>query len=258
MHSLYLKFPSIYLERPVDVSCYFLSDQTVFDHLIIINDGQDLPQMDISALLRQQVESNGAHTLIVGCAAAIGDQRKQEYGVQWAEDYAGRGAKANLYAKFITEELITWIENKFRFSEHVHRTIAGWSLGGLSAIDIAWHAPQLFKKAGVFSGSFWWRNPHLIIDDVHHRLMHHKVKHTPEPPRLKLWFQAGTNDEKADRNKNGIIDVIDDTLDLMSELEAKGYKKGDDMQFHIEQGGNHDVQTWAKVMPLFMAWVTAV
>jgi predicted alpha/beta superfamily hydrolase len=163
-----------------------------------------------------------------------------------------------LYARFVTEELIPWIHDKYDISDHVSRTIAGWSLGGLSAIDIAWHSPHLFQKIGVFSGSLWWRNPHLIKDDVHHRLMHHKVKHTPAPPLLKFWFQAGTEDEKADRNKNGIIDAIDDTLDLIVELEAKGYKKGEDMHFHIEEGGKHDVETWAKVMPMFMEWVIAV
>jgi predicted alpha/beta superfamily hydrolase len=110
--------------------------------------------------------------------------------VQWASDYAGRGDKANLYAKFITEELLTWIESKFQFKEKVHRTIAGWSLGGLSAIDIAWHAPQLFQKVGIFSGSLWWRNPKLIQDDVHHRLMHHKVKHTINTPLFKTLVSS--------------------------------------------------------------------
>ena len=244
----YFKFPSYHLDRSVDISCYYHSLTDSFDHLIIINDGQDLNLMDMEALLNQ-------HTLIIGCAAAAGDQRRQEYGVQWALDYAGRGAKASLYAKFITVELLPWIESEYSIKNKVQRTIAGWSLGGLSAIDIAWHAPHLFQKIGVFSGSLWWRNPLLIHDDVHHRLMHHKVKHTSIVPNLKFWFQAGTEDEKADRNKNGIIDAIDDTLDLIIELEAKGYKKGEDMLFHIEEGGRHDVQTWAKVMPLFMDWI---
>ena len=85
--------------------------------------------------------------------------------------------------------------------------------------------------------------------------MHHKVRHTSTWPDLKFWFQAGTEDEKADRNNNGIIDSIDDTLDLILELEAKGYNKDTHLHFHIEEGGKHDVQTWTKVMPMFMNWV---
>jgi predicted alpha/beta superfamily hydrolase len=253
LHSHYSLFHSKYLERPVDIAGYALTHDYPFEHVIIINDGQDLIHMDLKTLLNQ----GKANTLIIGCEAAKGEQRKQEYGVQWAADYAGRGSKANQYAKFVTDELIPWIGSEFNLSPTVYRTIAGWSLGGLSAIDIAWHASHLFQKIGVFSGSFWWRNPFLIKDDVHHRLMHHKVKHTAAAPPLKLWFQAGTEDEKADRNNNGIIDAIDDTLDLITELEAKGYKQGKDMHFHIVEGGKHDVQTWADVMPMFMEWVMA-
>jgi enterochelin esterase-like enzyme len=85
--------------------------------------------------------------------------------------------------------------------------------------------------------------------------MHHRIKNSTSKPELKFWFQAGTEDEKADRNNNGIIDVIDDTLDLIHELSAKGYRKGHDYHFHIEEGGKHDVATWTKMMPLFLNWV---
>lgn len=72
---------------------------------------------------------------------------------------------------------------------------------------------------------------------------------------LEFWFQAGTEDETADRNNNGIIDAIDDTLDLIEVLHAKGYHKNRDMHFHIEEGGRHDVETWSRVMPLFLNWM---
>jgi len=106
-----------------------------------------------------------------------------------------------------------------------------------------------------FQGHSGGEIPKKILDDVHHRLMHHRIKHTPHRPELKFWFQAGTEDEKADRNHNGIIDVIDDTLDLMDELQAKGYKKDEDMHFHLVDGGKHDVQTWKTMMPIFLDWV---
>ncbi len=255
MYSEPYKFISNSLDRIVDLSLFKLDSQSyAYTHVIIINDGQDLAHMDFGQMLLHS-HSSTFNPLIVGCAAAPGERRKDEYGVQWAADYAGRGSKAGSYARFITEELIPWIPTHYTLTQQVKTSIAGWSLGGLSAIDIAWHSPHLFQKAGVFSGSFWWRNPSLIKDDVHHRLMHHKVRHTSTRPDLKFWFQAGTDDEKADRNNNGIIDSIDDTLDLILELEAKGYNKDSHFHFHIEEGGKHDVQTWSKVMPMFMNWV---
>ena len=34
-------------------------------------------------------------------------------------------------------------------------------------------------------------------------------------PHLQYWFYAGTKEETGDRDKDGIIDVIDDTKDLI-------------------------------------------
>ena len=37
------------------------------------------------------------------------------------------------------------------------KSFCGFSLGGLSALDIVWNHPTEFTKVGVFSGSLWWR-----------------------------------------------------------------------------------------------------
>ncbi len=61
-------------------------------------------------------------------------------------------------------------------------------------------------------------------------------------------------DETEDRNNNGIIDSIDDTLGLIEELKNKGYKLPDDIQYLELKEGRHDVKTWAKAMPAFLQW----
>jgi enterochelin esterase family protein len=83
------------------------------------------------------------------------------------------------------------------------------------------------------------------------RIMHSVIK-TPEgKPELKFWLQTGTKDETADRNKNGIIDSIDDTIDVIKELLAKGYQRPADIQYLEVLGGTHDTETWGKAMPKF-------
>jgi len=60
-------------------------------------------------------------------------------------------------------------------------------------------------------------------------------------------------DETADRNKNGVIDSIDDALDLIVELKAKGYT--DEHIKYLElPDGTHDVVTWTKAFPEFLKW----
>jgi hypothetical protein len=60
-------------------------------------------------------------------------------------------------------------------------------------------------------------------------------------------------DETADRNKNGIIDSIDDALDLVVELKAKGYSE-EHIHYLELLDGKHDVATWARILPEFIRW----
>ena len=104
--------------------------------------------------------------------------------------------------------------------------MAGLSLGGLSAMDIGWNNPAVFSKIGVFSGALWWRqkSEEEGYTDENDRIIHNIIKGGTYKKDMTFWFEAGTNDENSDRNNNGIIDAIDDTLDLMQELEfARAY-----------------------------------
>ena len=84
--------------------------------------------------------------------------------------------------------------------------------------------------------------------------MHVQVRNGSFQKGLKFFFACGDDDEAEDRNGNGVIDAIDDTIDLMRELLAKGYLEGRD--FHYEQlsGGRHDRATWARALPAFLRW----
>ncbi len=85
------------------------------------------------------------------------------------------------------------------------------------------------------------------------RIMQRLVRTGSYHPGLKFFFECGTEDESEDRNGNGIIDSIDDTMDLISALIEKGYKLDKDITYIEIPGGRHDVDTWAKVIPQFLA-----
>ena len=159
--------------------------------------------------------------IIIGLHAS---DRLKEYGTINRPDYLGRGAKAASYAKFITKELFPFLKKTYRLSEQKGaHSIAGFSLGGLSAFDLAWHYPQLFGQVGVFSGSLWWRSSPFDEDKPDDDLIvPNYVSASKSIPKQRYWFQAGTHDESSDRNGNGIIDAIDDTLILMRALQEKG------------------------------------
>jgi enterochelin esterase-like enzyme len=107
----------------------------------------------------------------------------------------------------------------------------------------------------VFSGSFWWHTPARTPQGVQrNRILHRQVRRSKQPPRLRLWFEAGTLDETDDRDGNGVIDSIQDTTELMDELALKGYRPGIDMVYRQVEGGKHDLPTWAAVLPEFLTW----
>ncbi|GAC1486213.1 MAG: hypothetical protein NVS1B13_13530 [Flavisolibacter sp.] len=134
--------------------------------------------------------------------------------------------------------------------------MAGFSLGGLSALDIVWRHWNNFSLVGVFSGSFWWRTKDLNDDynDDTDRIIHQLIKNGTYHPGLRFYFTTGSLDETADRNNNGVIDSIDDTLDLVKELTQLGYKMGEEINYVNYQDGKHDVVTWARAMPSFLLW----
>jgi enterochelin esterase-like enzyme len=222
---------------------------------LILNDGQDTNELRLKNSLSRLTKSEQIQDVIV-CAVYAGD-RMQEYGVSGHPDFKKRGAKARQYSRFIVDELIPLLNSNFRLDmQSGCNAIAGFSLGGLSAFDIAWRHPDVFQRVGVFSGSLWWRNCAYGdgFDEMKHRIIHNVVRSSPNKKDIKFWFQTGTLDETADRNRNGIIDSIDDTLDLIDELSKKGIRPYRDIEYVEIEDGKHNQQTWAKALPLFLKW----
>ncbi len=117
-----------------------------------------------------------APLVIIGVEA--GD-RMQEYGVTDNPDYLGRGKKAGFYDAFINNELYPYAKKESGVRKFRSFAIAGCSIGGLSAFDIAWNHPDKISKVGVFSGSFWWRDKaseDSSYSDEKNRIMYSKLK----------------------------------------------------------------------------------
>lgn len=246
------------LDREVRVDIYipeFVTDISETS-LLILNDGQDLVKMDFGAILSSLNDQKLIEPLTC-IGIHCGPDRKMEYGIAGTPDYKGRGAQASNYTTFIFEELLPLVRESYNVSSFREKAFAGFSLGGLMALDIVWNHPKEFSKAGIFSGSLWWREVDQSdekYDDELHRIMHKQIKNGQFSPWQKFFFECGTMDETKDRNNNGVIDSIDDTQDLIKDLISKGFDRNRDI-FYLEiEGGRHDVSTWAKALPAFLKW----
>lgn len=220
--------------------------------LLMLNDGQDLEKLDLLNAINH-MNFNQLMSPFITVAIHSGE-RKSEYGVSGHPDYLLRGAKANLYENFIREELMPYIEKKTGKAYNTSQTfIAGCSLGGLSAFDIAISNQHLFGGAGVFSGSFWWRSKCYSAGySENDRIIFNKLKKVELNKNFRCWLMAGTDDERNDRNLNGVIDSVDDTLDIYDLLCSKISGVNENIALTIVRGGRHDTRTWEEIFPAFL------
>ena len=223
--------------------------------VLYANDGQDMPVVKMAETLANLVAQGDIEPIIVVAIHATRD-RLQEYGTAGIPNARGLGKKARKYSFFVLDELLPYVNRRYRtLTGPVNTAIMGFSLGGLMAFDLAWNHPNVFGAVGVFSGSLWWRTEEA---DTHarqeSRVMHRRVRDTDSPGYLRMWFEAGTHDEKEDRDNNGVIDAIQDTTELMDELELKGFRRGLEMVYVQVEGGDHNQRTWGFILPHFLRW----
>lgn len=246
---------SVDLKRDVTVDFYFPSNtEPPGLSLLLVNDGQDLGKMNFAGILDGLMITGQITPLL--CVGVHAGDRFSEFGTARIADYRERGENAWAYQQFLITELLPLVHIHYGIEKFKTKAIAGFSLGGLSAFDTIWNHPDLFSIAGVFSGSLWWRTKGLEdgYNEETDRIIHQRIKNSGFRPGLRFYFTTGSLDETADRNNNGIIDSIDDTLALIEDLKNLGYNTEYDIKYINYEDGRHDVATWGRAMPQFLLW----
>lgn len=248
---------SAHLGREVELSILLPSGPADSGPLpvLYLNDGQDLERLHLQATL-DALYGGGALRPFVLVAPHANELRVQEYGTAGHPDFNGRGSRAGAYTEFVISELLPFAQAKYHVSaDPALAVMAGFSLGGLSAVDMVWHHPEAFARAGAFSGSFWWRQRAVGAGYTPaDRIMHGLVRTRRAHPSHAFWLQSGTLDERGDRNENGVIDSIEDCLDLLEELIRSGLDPQRALRYVQVEGGHHHPDTWGRVMPDFLRW----
>ncbi len=248
---------SRYLQRQVKLTIIntALPDDKNDLNLLILNDGQETGQFGVRDILDSLNKKKLIKPLLI-IAVHAGDRMK-EYGVAGSPDYLKRGDKADQYDAFINNELYPFIKKNAAVGKFKSVAMAGCSQGGLSAFDVAWNRADKIDKVGVFSGSFWWRDKDdkaKDYSDSRNRIMHNKIRSSRKKPGLKYWIYTGGQEEDSDRDKDGIIDVVDDSKDLIAIIKDKNICLPDDIRFVEDKSGTHDYGAWRKQLPGFLIW----
>ncbi len=248
---------SRHLQKHIDlniISTPVPKDKSTFN-LLLLNDAQDINKLRVKNLVDSLYKNKIIQPLVV--VAITPFDREKEYGVAGYPDYMNNGILADKYGLFIENELLPFIKKMTGVRKFNSISIAGCSLGGISAFDFAWDHADKIDKVGVFSGSFWLRDKDATdptYSDDKDRIVINKIRSSRKRPHLKYWFYAGGNEETADRDKDGIIDVIDDSKDLIDLIKKKNVSPPQDIIYTEVKEGKHDYNSWSAVFPQFLIW----
>lgn len=256
--------------------------------VLYANDGQDMPAVGLQTTLAHLYRTHAIVPLIVVAVDAPADRvsvyglsdRASAHSLPGGSPIGPIGDKAHAYSAWFATALVPYIDVHYRTRHDTgSRTVLGWSLGALNAFNLAWQYPQVFGCVGAFSPSFWLAADRSNATTIQHtRLAQAMVDHGPRRPGLKFWFAAGTDEESADRDGDGVIDVIDDLRDFIDGydgpdgfhqrgLRQLGYRVAEvgghrstrnaDVVLYVLPGGKHQQASWKQMLPVFLRWAFA-
>ena len=205
---------------------FYLQDgQNVFDGNTSFIPGQEW-EVDESA--EALIRCRSIRPLIIVAIYNAGEFRIDEY--THAQD-RGRGGHADLYGKFLVEELMPFIEANYRVRKEPRNVgLGGSSLGGLATLYLGMKYLGRFGKLAVMSPSVWWGNK-AILD---------YIPATFRTPRPRIWLDIGTGEGKR---------TVEDARLLHGELLQKGWRDNIDIRYVEDPGAGHTESAWAGRVP---------
>jgi predicted alpha/beta superfamily hydrolase len=160
--------------------------------------------------------------------------RHDEY-AYWPDPSRSEGGRADLYGRFVVEEIKTFIDGEYRTQPGRRETgVAGASLGGLVSLTMAWQFPQIFSRCAILSPSLWWAECKVLeVLQADRAWMR----------RCRFWLCMGT---KEGHNRGHVSRHIENTRRLVSLFDGAGLLPGREYYYWEVAGGEHNEKAWAK------------
>jgi predicted alpha/beta superfamily hydrolase len=161
-----------------------------------------------------------------------GEQRINEY-TPTRDRHRKIGGQADLYGRFLVEELKPFMDAQYRTLTDAPNTgLGGSSLGGLVSLHLGIKYPHVFGKLAVLSPSIWWNR----------RMILHRVRRLEAKADLRIWIDVGTAEG---------ANTVKDAALLRDALVARGWVPDMDLKYVEAEGAGHNELAWAeRVGPL--------
>ncbi len=237
---LHTKFSSQFLEHERDVIVYlppgYEAETARRYPTLYMNDGQNLfnpatayagVEWGMGATVQKLIITGELDPLIVVGVYNTGQHRIDEYGPTFDQKQK-RGGKADLYGRFIVEELKSFIDHHYRtMAGPEHIGLGGSSLGGLVTLYLGLKYPQIFSRLMVMSPSVWWDQGMIL----------RMVNRLGAKPSTRIWLDVGTKEGKYTPGQ---------ARTLRDALIAQGWRLNADLKFMQAKGGLHNERDWGR------------
>lgn len=231
---------STFLQHARDVIVYLPPGYDTDDWrrypVLYLHDGQNLfdsatafggQEWGVDETAERLITSGKIEPLIIVGIYNTGADRIDEY-TPTVDLRQKRGGKADLYGRFIVEELKPFIDHRYRTMVGPEYTgLGGSSLGGLVSFYLGLKYPYVFSKLMVMSPSVWW-DQGMILRYAHSL----RAK-----PSTRIWLDIGSREGKF---TPGYVRNLRDIL------VSQGWRLSADLKFQEVRGGQHNERAWAK------------
>ena len=208
---------------------YMHDGQNIFDGATSFIPGQEWRVDEVAQSL---IEAGKIEPLIVVGIYNAGAERVNEYTAAADQKYKA-GGKADLYGRFLIEEVKPFIDKTYRTKPDAkHTGLGGSSLGGLISLYLGLKYPTVFTRIAVISPAVWWADSQIV----------HYTEAQPRKPPLRIWLDIGTREGRDAKEAQA---TVDGARLLKQTLVRKGWREGKDLKYFEAAGAEHNEKAWA-------------
>lgn len=208
---------------------YMHDGQNIFDGATSFIPGQEWRVDEVAQSL---IAAGKIEPLIIVGVYNAGGERVNEYTAAPEQKYKA-GGKADLYGRFLVEEVKPFIDKTYRTKTDAKNTgLGGSSLGGLISLYLGLKYPAVFTRVAVVSPSVFWADNQIV----------HYTEDQARKPALRIWLDVGT---KEGRDAKDAQATVDGARLLKRTLIRKGWDEGKDLKYVEAEGAEHNEKAWA-------------
>ncbi|SFU91978.1 alpha/beta hydrolase [Alicyclobacillus macrosporangiidus] len=185
----------------------------------------------IATIANRMLEAGEIQPLVI-VGIAVNKARRND-------DYGPDGARREAYTRFVLEECMPFIEDRYAAGGRpAMRFMAGVSLGAAISLSIHLDHPVEFRRLLLFSGAFY-------------RPLLERVEAAEDLSGLEAFMVVGTEETAVETNAGAR-----DFLALNREMRTRLERAGANVTYQ-EDEGRHIWGFWQRKMPEALAWLQA-